>query len=157
MSAWRRVLLLAAVGLLAVSIVSMTATPAKSSPDVFVVHCHQSPADLEWCEFVIWIATPGAADYFAWATAPRPAARAWTVWDELRLCEAPDWAGGWAANTGNGYYGGLQFTLSSWRWVGGSGYPHQATREEQIHRGERLLKLQGWDAWPKCSRELRLR
>jgi hypothetical protein len=77
-----------------------------------------------------------------------------SVWDRLAECEA---GGDWSINTGNGYYGGLQFSLSSWRGVGGSGYPHEASREEQIARGERLLAVQGWGAWPACSVELGLR
>lgn len=73
------------------------------------------------------------------------------MWDDLAECESN---GDWQANTGNGYYGGVQFALSSWESVGGSGYPHQHSREEQIHRAELLLERQGWDAWPHCSREL---
>ena len=73
------------------------------------------------------------------------------MWDDLAQCEA---GGNWSINTGNGYYGGLQFALQSWRSVGGSGYPHQHSREEQIYRGERLLEQQGWGAWPSCSRQL---
>lgn len=73
------------------------------------------------------------------------------MWDDLAQCES---GGNWSINTGNGYYGGLQFSLDSWRSVGGSGYPHEHSREEQIHRGELLLERQGWDAWPHCSREL---
>jgi LysM repeat protein len=76
------------------------------------------------------------------------------VWDRLAECEA---GGNWSADTGNGYYGGLQFTLGSWEAVGGSGYPHEASREEQIQRGEALQAEQGWDAWPACSDELGLR
>jgi hypothetical protein len=73
------------------------------------------------------------------------------IWDDLAQCES---GGNWSINTGNGFYGGLQFSLQSWRGVGGSGYPHQHSREEQIHRGERLLAKQGWGAWPSCSRQL---
>ena len=73
------------------------------------------------------------------------------MWDDLAQCES---GGNWSINTGNGYYGGIQFALSSWQSVGGSGYPHQHTREEQIHRGELLLERQGWNAWPSCSRQL---
>ncbi|MFA9444768.1 transglycosylase family protein [Egicoccus sp. AB-alg6-2] len=73
------------------------------------------------------------------------------MWDRLAQCES---GGNWSINTGNGYYGGLQFTLSSWRAVGGSGYPHHHSRAEQINRGERLLAIQGWGAWPACSRKL---
>lgn len=77
-----------------------------------------------------------------------------TVWDRLAACES---GGNWAINTGNGYYGGLQFSLSSWRGVGGSGYPHQASREEQIARGEMLRARGGWGHWPACSAKLGLR
>lgn len=77
-----------------------------------------------------------------------------TVWDQLAACES---GGNWAINTGNGFYGGLQFTLGSWAAVGGSGYPNMASREEQIARGEALLARQGWGAWPACSAKLGLR
>jgi hypothetical protein len=73
------------------------------------------------------------------------------MWEDLAGCESNH---NWQANTGNGYYGGVQFALSSWQSVGGSGYPHQASRAEQIHRAEILLDRQGWDAWPSCSRQL---
>jgi len=75
------------------------------------------------------------------------------VWDRLAACEA---GGNWAINTGNGFYGGLQFTLSSWAAAGGSGYPNQASREEQIARGQILQARQGWGAWPACSARLGL-
>lgn len=77
-----------------------------------------------------------------------------SVWDRLAQCEA---GGNWSINTGNGYYGGLQFTLSSWRAAGGSGYPHQASKSEQIARGIKLKSIQGWGAWPACSAKLGLR
>ena len=75
------------------------------------------------------------------------------VWDELAQCES---GGNWSINTGNGYYGGLQFSLGSWRAVGGRGYPHRASRAEQIRKGRRLKARQGWGAWPSCSRRLGL-
>ena len=78
----------------------------------------------------------------------------WTVWDDLAECES---GGNWSINTGNGFYGGLQFTLSSWRAVGGTGRPDQNSREEQIFRAEKLKDIQGWGAWPACSRKLGLR
>jgi LysM repeat protein len=76
------------------------------------------------------------------------------VWDRLAQCESN---GDWSANTGNGFYGGLQFEQSSWEWVGGSGMPHEASKQEQINRAEILLDRQGWDAWPACSDQLGLR
>jgi hypothetical protein len=73
------------------------------------------------------------------------------AWDRLAQCES---GGNWAANTGNGYYGGIQFSLSSWQAVGGTGYPHQASRETQIAMGQRLWNQGGWGHWPGCSRAL---
>lgn len=83
--------------------------------------------------------------------APVPAG---SVWDRLAQCEA---GGDWSINTGNGYYGGLQFHPTSWRAVGGTGLPHHHSREEQIYRGQKLQALQGWGAWPGCARQLGLR
>ena len=76
------------------------------------------------------------------------------VWDRLAQCES---GGNWSINTGNGYYGGLQFSLGSWRAVGGGGYPHNASLDEQILRGEPRKEPQGWGAWSACSRTLGLR
>jgi hypothetical protein len=76
-----------------------------------------------------------------------------SVWDKLAECES---GGNWSINTGNGYYGGLQFSESSWQAVGGSGLPHQHSREEQIKRGKILQSQQGWGAWPSCSAQLGL-
>jgi resuscitation-promoting factor RpfB len=77
-----------------------------------------------------------------------------TVWDRLAQCES---GGNWAINTGNGYYGGLQFSASTWRSVGGTGLPHQHSREEQIKRGKILQARAGWGQWPHCSSRLGLR
>ena len=76
-----------------------------------------------------------------------------SVWTSLAACES---GGDWGANTGNGYYGGLQFSLSSWQAVGGSGYPHEASAATQIAMGQRLQAAQGWGAWPGCAAELGL-
>lgn len=76
-----------------------------------------------------------------------------SVWDRLAKCES---GGNWAINSGNGYYGGIQFSLSSWRGVGGTGYPHQHSRETQIAMGERLRAHGGWGHWPGCARRLGL-
>ena len=81
-------------------------------------------------------------------------AAAWSVWDDLAQCES---GGDWSINTGNGYYGGLQFLLSTWHAVGGTGYPHENSREEQIYRAEILLAQSGWGQWPACSSMLGLR
>ncbi|TQK69616.1 uncharacterized protein YabE (DUF348 family) [Nocardioides sp. SLBN-35] len=77
-----------------------------------------------------------------------------TVWDRLAQCEA---GGNWHINTGNGYYGGLQFNLGTWRANGGSGYPHQASREEQIRVATRVRDASGgYGAWPACAAKLGL-
>ena len=77
-----------------------------------------------------------------------------TVWDQLANCES---GGNWAINTGNGYYGGLQFNLSTWRSYGGTGYPHENSRETQIAVATRLRDANGgYGAWPHCSQQLGL-
>ncbi|HWI44292.1 MAG TPA: transglycosylase family protein [Nocardioides sp.] len=78
-----------------------------------------------------------------------------SVWDRLAQCEA---GGNWAANTGNGYYGGLQFTIGTWQANGGSGRPDQASREQQIAVATRVRdNAGGYGAWPACSAKLGLR
>ncbi len=83
-----------------------------------------------------------------------PAVAGGSVWDDLAKCEA---GGNWAINTGNGYYGGLQFNLGTWKANGGSGLPSDASREQQIAIGERVQAAQGWGAWPACASKLGLR
>ncbi len=77
-----------------------------------------------------------------------------STWERLAQCESK---GDWGINTGNGYYGGVQFSLQSWQAVGGSGYPHEHSKWVQIHYAEKLHAQQGWGAWPACSRKLGLR
>ncbi|PZF55542.1 transglycosylase [Curtobacterium sp. MCSS17_008] len=76
-----------------------------------------------------------------------------STWDALAQCES---GGNWAINTGNGYYGGLQFNLGTWQAHGGAGNPAAASREAQIAVAERVLASQGWGAWPACSAKLGL-
>lgn len=70
-------------------------------------------------------------------------------WDAVAACES---GGNWHIATGNGYSGGLQFTLGTWHANGGSGSPSQASREEQIRVAENVLRSQGIRAWPVCGR-----
>ena len=71
------------------------------------------------------------------------------VWDRIAACES---GGNWAANTGNGYYGGLQFNLGTWQAYGGSGRPDQNSREQQIAVAERVRDASGgYGAWPVCG------
>jgi len=77
-----------------------------------------------------------------------------TVWDALAQCES---GGNWAINTGNGYYGGLQFSLGTWQAYGGSGLPSNNSREEQIRIAEKVRAASGgYGAWPACARSLGL-
>ena len=91
------------------------------------------------------------------APAPAPApnyAGGGTVWDRLAQCES---GGNWAINTGNGYYGGLQFNLGTWRSYGGPGYPHTASRGTQIAIAEKVRAARGgYGAWPGCAAKLGL-
>ena len=95
------------------------------------------------------------------ANTPQPSAGVFssgsTVWDQLAKCEA---SGNWAINTGNGFYGGLQFTTSTWLGFGGGAYApnaHLATREQQIEIAIKTQAVQGWGAWPACTAKLGLR
>jgi len=77
-----------------------------------------------------------------------------SVWDELAQCES---GGNWATNTGNGYYGGLQFDVSTWQAYGGSGTADQNSRETQIAVATRLRDANGgYGAWPACSQAMGL-
>jgi len=72
-----------------------------------------------------------------------------SAWDRIAACES---GGNWAANTGNGYYGGLQFSLGTWQAYGGSGRPDQNSREQQIAVAERVRAAEGgYGAWPVCG------
>ncbi|HEV7195164.1 MAG TPA: transglycosylase family protein, partial [Pedococcus sp.] len=78
-------------------------------------------------------------------------AKASSVWDAVAACES---SGNWAINTGNGFYGGLQFTPSTWSGFGGTAYAPRAdlaTRDQQIAIAQRVLASQGPGAWPVCS------
>lgn len=79
---------------------------------------------------------------------PVPSADAEPNWDLVAQCES---GGNWSANTGNGFYGGLQFTPATWTANGGAGSPAQAPREEQIRVARNVLQTQGIGAWPVCG------
>tara|TARA_Y100001970_G_scaffold163414_1_gene199728 strand:- start:1858 stop:2745 length:888 start_codon:yes stop_codon:yes gene_type:complete len=70
------------------------------------------------------------------------------MWERMAWCESRNT---WDVDTGNGYYGGLQFALGSWQWMGGEGSPADATKEEQIYRANLLWQAQGWNGWPGCK------
>ncbi|WP_327427629.1 transglycosylase family protein [Streptomyces sp. NBC_01236] len=73
------------------------------------------------------------------------------VWDRIAKCES---GGNWHINTGNGYYGGLQFSAGTWRAYGGTAYAStadKASRAAQIAIATKVQHAQGWGAWPTCS------
>lgn len=79
------------------------------------------------------------------------------VWDRLAQCES---TGNWAINSGNGYYGGIQFDQNTWDRWGGQEYAPRAdlaTREEQIAIASKTQAAQGWGAWPSCTSQLGIR
>ena len=83
----------------------------------------------------------------ALAMAPAASAAPDSTWDAVAQCES---SGNWSINTGNGYYGGLQFSQSTWNAFGGQEYASRAdlaTREQQIAIAEKTLAGQGWGAW----------
>ncbi|GAA2310403.1 LysM peptidoglycan-binding domain-containing protein [Streptomyces kunmingensis] len=73
------------------------------------------------------------------------------VWDRIARCES---GGDWHINTGNGYFGGLQFSASTWRAFGGGAYAStadRASKAQQIAVASKVQRVQGWGAWPTCS------
>ncbi len=92
------------------------------------------------------VASTGALGGAPAEAAPDP------VWDAVAQCES---SGNWRINTGNGYYGGLQFVQGTWEGYGGLRYAPRAdlaSKEQQIAVAERTLQGQGAGAWPVCGR-----
>ncbi|WP_306991951.1 transglycosylase family protein [Amycolatopsis thermophila] len=96
------------------------------------------------------VAVAGIAVGTPLAIAATPAQASSVNWDAIAQCES---GGNWSTNTGNGFYGGLQFTASTWKAYGGTGSPQNASREEQIAVAERVLQGQGIGAWPVCGKK----
>ena len=138
--------------------VSASEVPQTEAEIEFVEWYTASPDNVAYYNWAVFMRDPANAAWFKWYTTPKPvytSSYSYGVWDRLAQCEA---GGNWHINTGNGYYGGLQFSLSSWRAVGGTGYPHQHSRDEQIKRGIMLQKTAPyWGHWPACSSKLGLR
>ena len=96
------------------------------------------------------VAVVGAAGAIAVAqmATASPTAGAEPNWDAMAQCES---GGNWSANTGNGFYGGLQFKPTTWAANGGVGSPAGASREEQIRVARNVMRTQGLGAWPVCG------
>lgn len=121
-------------------------------PDVSVGPVNPEPVNPEPGTPDPLTSDPGAPDPLtseSGAAPPAPVQTSSVNWDAVARCES---GGNWAINTGNGYYGGLQFTMGTWRANGGAGSPHNAPKSEQIRVAENVLNRQGIGAWPACGR-----
>lgn len=149
-----------ALGMACVLMVASTSAAAAQSDDTIAV---AAEAGVDPVQLAGAVNTTGMdartylvlAGELAPAASPpaAPATPAYDIWDRMADCEAH---GNWTANTGNGFYGGLQFTLDSWRRAGGTGRPDYASRATQIAVADHWRALVGWGAWPYCSRRLGL-
>jgi nucleoid-associated protein YgaU len=115
---------------------------------------HRAPRAVSRLRTTVVASTTGPLALAALGTVIAPAAHAAPSagsvnWDAIAQCES---SGNWAANTGNGFFGGLQFTASTWKAFGGSGTAQHASREQQIAVAERVLDGQGIGAWPVCGK-----
>ena len=112
---------------------------------------HRKPSTLKTVAFRGAAATIVIGAPILGFASPASAAAPDSTWDAVAQCES---TGNWAINTGNGYYGGLQFVQSTWEAYGGLNYAPRAdlaSREQQIAVAEQTLAGQGWGAWPVCS------
>lgn len=126
-------------------LVSSVIKQERTEPvDQIVEHgTKERPAEPEPTQAEAQAAQPGAG------TGSAPAG----VWSALAQCES---GGNPATNTGNGYYGLYQFSLSTWQSVGGSGLPSDASAAEQTQRAQILQQRAGWGQWPACASALGL-
>ena len=100
------------------------------------------------------VAAGAAAVGLGVLSTPAASASAGHDWSGVAQCES---SGDWSINTGNGYYGGLQFSQSTWAAFGGTDLAPRAdlaTKAEQIAVAEKVLAVQGPRAWPTCGRNL---
>jgi resuscitation-promoting factor RpfA len=112
---------------------------------------HRKPTNTG--KIIARTAVAGAVVGAPLALAPTASAATDSTWDKVAQCES---GGNWAISTGNGYFGGLQFSAGTWKAFGGGAYAttaNKATREQQIAVAEKVLAAQGWNAWPICSKK----
>ncbi|MBV7695262.1 transglycosylase family protein [Streptomyces sp. TRM70350] len=121
---------------------------------------HHKPLTLALAAVVLTVLAPVAAHAAPPPPEPGPSARhvpsscsgdQWP-WGCVAQCES---GGRWNLNTGNGYYGGLQFSQPTWKAFGGLKYAPRAdlaTREQQIAVAREVVAVQGWQAWPVCAK-----
>lgn len=138
-----------------IEITLLKAEPVEVVGYDFTDNAARALANLD--EYLVSVTTTTAPTRPAPRQAPNYDQGDGSRWDQLAQCET---GGNWAANTGNGFGGGLQFmhqrSYSTWRSFGGDDYaahPWDATREQQIAVAEKVLASSGWKAWPGCSRK----
>ncbi|MCF3963871.1 transglycosylase family protein [Streptomyces fuscigenes] len=115
-------------------------------------HKHRRPSKA--VRYATLAGVTGAAVAVPLLTATSASAASVSEWDTVAQCES---GGNWSINTGNGFFGGLQFTSSTWAAYGGTAYApqaNQATKAQQIAIGEKVLAGQGKGAWPVCGKGL---
>jgi nucleoid-associated protein YgaU len=112
---------------------------------------HAAPKRVSLKQRVAGVGIAGAATVLGGIAVAGSAKADTSVWDRVAACES---GGNWHINTGNGYYGGLQFSASTWRGYGGGAYAPRAdlaSKSQQIAIAQRTLASQGPGAWPVCS------
>ena len=119
---------------------------------MFYTPKHAAPSGRTTSRRAAGIAVAGAAAVGGSLVTASSASASSNVWDRVAACES---GGNWSINTGNGFYGGLQFTYSTWAGFGGQRYASRADRaskSQQIEIAQKVLRVQGPGAWPVCSR-----
>src|SRR3954466_1000646 len=117
---------------------------------------HRAPAQPTQTARIVARSTAGATAFalpIVGITAPAAQAATEDQWDNVARCES---GGNWHINTGNGYYGGLQFNRSTWKAYGGTRYAStadRASRSQQIAIAQKVLGGQGIGAWPVCGKK----
>lgn len=133
---------------------SVFANPTATSSEQNIPEINPSPAAGEEPEQMAPISMSYDVDKITPTPTPIFDPSDNTVWLKLAECESHQ---NWQDDTGNGYYGGLQFSLGAWASVGGGGKPSDASKDEQIVRGKILQQRRGWGPWGGCSKKLGLR
>ncbi|MFE3287417.1 transglycosylase family protein, partial [Streptomyces sp. NPDC059233] len=113
-------------------------------------HRRYQPSSINRASLVVTAGGAGIALPFIGAGSAHAASV--DTWNKVAACESSN---NWHINTGNGYYGGLQFSQSTWRAFGGTAYAARAdlaTKDQQIAVAEKVLKGQGPGAWPNCGK-----
>jgi resuscitation-promoting factor RpfA len=112
---------------------------------------HRKPSTTQRRVAKAMVAGAVAGPVAVGVAAPAGQAASLSTWDRVAQCES---GGNWHINTGNGFYGGLQFTQGTWAGHGGTAYAPRAdlaSKSAQIAVAEKVLAGQGWGSWPVCS------